>query len=1297
MALSNFVYSLFLFSFVYSISIPPSILEEPDSDIIFDSRLNLQLACLAKGEPTPTYTWTKNGYLYETNEQNNRVTMANDSGMLTFIQPQSIDQGWYQCNATNIWGTAVSRRVHVRIAELGEFPIYDRAQVIQVRRGDSLRIPCKPPISVPDPEIYWTDNTNSDNQIGFRVASSRIQQDYDGNLYLINVKDEDEEKQFTCNVFSGKLDVIRRGSVTKLKVIKTEPIERKPTKLWSSEANKVFLKGQKLSLKCVFDGLPTPDVIWRKDNGGLPEQRSNINREKQELIITDLQYEDAGVYECRGHNELGYDGFAINVQVEAAPYWLEKPKDAYLVEGETVDVICNAESKPASKNTQWLINGVPLQDINVPYNPRRRIMRNRMIIQNVTKFDTAVYQCNISNVHGYVFANFFINIISEKPTIKRGPETFYHLVEGQNIILPCETIGASSSKIYWNKRNRIITSARYSISKDGSLTIPAAVLSDSGVYVCNATNKFGFDTRNTTLTVKQKTRIQTGPSNQQVRRGYQAIFRCTATVDPSLTYNIDWYKDGELLTYAGRFIKDIADQNTLKIVDVQFDDSGSYVCRASTELDFDDASATLIVQDRPNRPKITKVICNGSSDQPFSIVQWRGTGDNNARILYYELQYNTTFQPNDWISIPIEQRKESFSEIKLPDGSIKLEPKAISNELNIEEKKPIPYCFCLAFNTTHIPSSQNDLRVSLSCWANYTFRVIAYNRIGASEASPTSEPLCTTKTCRPKTNPEGIKSSTAQSALLLIEWESMPKIKWSSPDFWYEVGWRQYALDNSSEPFSTEIIYPPNYQFTIPNTMTDMRYQYYVKAVNQQTGANNSTDAIEPPVYNIAFAGDSAPTYVPRNFRVLQMLDSTTVQFAWDPPLSSDEINIRGALKAYQIEIFRLDNPVKSRLLISDILPNQTSSTVFNAPPNADVGAHIRIETERYLGPTSPVIQFPTREGRPEPVTNLRGVPYTSNGIFLLWDPPDETNGVIIGYQIDYKPIESIAAQPGVDQPSILLRDDARRNYLLSGLKPNTKYRVQVRPRTSIGLSTSPAIIELTTNLTLAPSKPTFTVTQRGQTFFNVSFDPTIMTIPGSVYYVQYKENDQDDQTTTFKESYNVSNDRTILVNSLEPGKTYTTILVAGDGILSETKSDPQMVSTRKKDRAPRVIESPWFIGIIISVIVLIIVFAIVCGIMRRKGGKYSVQDKEMLHGPSGYGDSDGKFSEYYRAPSDASMKHSRTSLQNGDDRDSMAEFNDEKDRSRFTEDGSFIGQYGRDDKRHTYLVKYDESDGFPN
>ena len=66
--------------------------------------------------------------------------------------------------------------------------------------------------------------------------------------------------------------------------------------------NKIFLKGQQLSLKCIFAGLPTPDVVWRKINGAISEKRSTINLEKHELIINDLQYDDAGNYECRGHN-----------------------------------------------------------------------------------------------------------------------------------------------------------------------------------------------------------------------------------------------------------------------------------------------------------------------------------------------------------------------------------------------------------------------------------------------------------------------------------------------------------------------------------------------------------------------------------------------------------------------------------------------------------------------------------------------------------------------------------------------------------------------------------------------------------------------------------------------------------------------------------------------------------------------------------------------------------------------------------------------------------------------------------
>lgn len=86
------------------VPLPPTIVTEPDVDIIFDPRTNLELPCLAQGNPTPSYSWTKNGRFYAINAQDNRVTIASDSGTLVFTQPQMLDQGWYQCNATNIWG-----------------------------------------------------------------------------------------------------------------------------------------------------------------------------------------------------------------------------------------------------------------------------------------------------------------------------------------------------------------------------------------------------------------------------------------------------------------------------------------------------------------------------------------------------------------------------------------------------------------------------------------------------------------------------------------------------------------------------------------------------------------------------------------------------------------------------------------------------------------------------------------------------------------------------------------------------------------------------------------------------------------------------------------------------------------------------------------------------------------------------------------------------------------------------------------------------------------------------------------
>lgn len=108
-------------------------------------------------------------------------------------------------------------------------------------------------------------------------------------------------------------------------------------------------------------------------------------------------------------------------------------------------------------------------------------------------------------------------------------------------------------------------------------------------------------------------------------------------------------------------------------------DSGVYTCVAHTELDEARAQATLIVQDVPNAPMLTGVTC-GATD---AYVSWIPTSDNRSPILRYAIQYNTSFTPDTW-----------------------------------------------SFAKDHVAATEQRYRVEMSPWANYTFRVIAWNKIG---------------------------------------------------------------------------------------------------------------------------------------------------------------------------------------------------------------------------------------------------------------------------------------------------------------------------------------------------------------------------------------------------------------------------------------------------------------------------------------------------------------------------------------------------------------------------------------
>nr|XP_011745084.1 neurofascin isoform X7 [Macaca nemestrina] len=1272
---------------------PPTITKQSVKDHIVDPRDNILIECEAKGNPAPSFHWTRNSRFFNI-AKDPRVSMRRRSGTLVIDfrsggRPEEYE-GEYQCFARNKFGTALSNRIRLQVSKSPLWPKENLDPVV-VQEGAPLTLQCNPPPGLPSPVIFWMSSSMEPI-----TQDKRVSQGHNGDLYFSNVMLQDMQTDYSCNARFHFTHTIQQKNPFTLKVLTTRGVaERTPSFMYpqGTASSQMVLRGMDLLLECIASGVPTPDIAWYKKGGDLPSDKAKFENFNKALRITNVSEEDSGEYFCLASNKMGSIRHTISVRVKAAPYWLDEPKNLILAPGEDGRLVCRANGNP-KPTVQWMVNGEPLQ--SAPPNPNREVAGDTIIFRDTQISSRAVYQCNTSNEHGYLLANAFVSVLDVPPRMLSPRNQLIRVILYNRTRLDCPFFGSPIPTLRWfkNGQGSNLDGGNYHVYENGSLEIKMIRKEDQGIYTCVATNILGKAENQVRLEVKDPTRIYRMPEDQVAKRGTTVQLECRVKHDPSLKLTVSWLKDDEPLYIGNRMKKE---DDSLTIFGVAERDQGSYTCVASTELDQDLAKAYLTVLGRPDRPRDLEL--TDLAERSVRLT-WIPGDDNNSPITDYVVQFEEDqFQPGVW------------------------------------------------HDHSKYPGSVNSAVLRLSPYVNYQFRVIAVNEVGSSHPSLPSERYRTSG-APPESNPGDVKGEGTRKNNMEITWTPMNATSAFGPNLRYIVKWRRretreawnnvtvwgsryvvgqtpvyvpyeirvqaendfgkgpepesvigYSGEDYPRAAPTEVkvrvmnstaislqwnrVYPD----TVQGQLREYRAYYWressllknlwVSQKRQQASFPGdrlrgvvsrlfpySNYKLEMVVVNGRGDGPRSETKefttpegvpsAPRRFRVRQP-NLETINLEWDHPEHPN-----GIMTGYTLKYVAFNGTKVGKQIVENFSPNQTKFTVQRTDP---------VSRYRFT------LSARTQVGSGEAVTEESPA------------PPNEATPTAAPPTLPPTTVGATGAVSSTDATAIAATTEATTVPIIPTVAPTTIATTTVATTTTATAAT-----------TTTESPPTTTSGTKihesapdEQSIWNVTVLPNSKWAnitwkhnfgPGTDFVVEYIDSNHTKKTVPVK-----AQAQPIQLTDLYPGMTYTLRVYSRDNEGISSTVITFMTSTAYTNNQADIATQGWFIGLMCAIALLVLILLIVCFIKRSRGGKYPVREKKDVPlGPEDPKEEDGSFD--YSDEDNKPLQGSQTSLdgtiKQQESDDSLVDYG-EGGEGQFNEDGSFIGQYTvKKDKEET-------------
>ncbi|XP_066889472.1 neurofascin isoform X11 [Kogia breviceps] len=978
------------------LSQPPTITKQSVKDHIVDPRDNILIECEAKGNPAPSFHWTRNSRFFNI-AKDPRVSMRRRSGTLVIDfrsggRPEEYE-GEYQCFARNKFGTALSNRIRLQVSKSPLWPKENLDPVV-VQEGAPLTLQCNPPPGLPSPVIFWMSSSMEPI-----TQDKRVSQGHNGDLYFSNVMLQDMQTDYSCNARFHFTHTIQQKNPFNLKVLTTRGVaERTPSFMYpqGTASSQMVLRGTDLLLECIASGVPTPDIAWYKKGGDLPSDKAKFENFNKALRITNVSEEDSGEYFCLASNKMGSIRHTISVRVKAAPYWLDEPKNLILAPGEDGRLVCRANGNP-KPTVQWMVNGEPLQ--SAPPNPNREVAGDTIIFRDTQISSRAVYQCNTSNEHGYLLANAFVSVLDVPPRMLSPRNQLMRVILYNRTRLDCPFFGSPIPTLRWfkNGQGSNLDGGNYHVYENGSLEIKMIRKEDQGIYTCVATNILGKAENQVRLEVKDPTRIYRMPEDQVSKRGTTVQLECRVKHDPSLKLTVSWLKDDEPLYIGNRMKKE---EDSLTIFGVAERDQGSYTCVASTELDQDLAKAYLtVLADQATPTNRLAALPKGRPDRPRDLeltdlaersvrLTWIPGDDNNSPITDYVVQFEEDqFQPGVW------------------------------------------------HDHSKFPGSVNSAVLQLSPYVNYQFRVIAINEVGSSHPSLPSERYRTSG-APPESNPSDVKGEGTRKNNMEITWTPMNATSAFGPNLRYIVKWRRRE---TRETWNNVTVWGSRY--VVGQTPVYVPYEIRVQAEND-FGKGPEPDTV------IGYSGEDYPRAAPTDVKI-RVLNSTAISLQWNRVYSD---TVQGQLREYRAYYWRESSLLKS-LWVSQkrqqagFPGERLRGVVSRLFPYSNYKLEMVVVNGRGDGPRSETKEFTTPEGVPSAPRRFRVRQPNLETINLEWDHPEHPNGILIGYTLKYVAFNGTK----VGKQIVENFSPNQTKFTMQRADPVSRYRFSLSARTQVG------------------------------------------------------------------------------------------------------------------------------------------------------------------------------------------------------------------------------------------------------